>query len=63
MRLLASVAQMSDVLLWSWLSSEFGQFTATAGSSKFQCMVIELQKAMVMLNWPTRVCVKHKSVV
>lgn len=44
------------------LSSEFGQFTATAGSSKFQYMITELQEAIVVLNWPTWVYVKHESV-
>lgn len=49
------------MLLWSWLTSVFGQFTATTGNSKFQYIEIyiqyiekELQKAMMMWNWPAK---------
>lgn len=43
------------MLLWSWLTSVFGQFTATTGNSKFQYIEKELQKAIMMWNWPAKV--------
>lgn len=40
------------MLLQSWLTSIFGQSTASTGNSKFQYIEKELQKTIVMWNGP-----------